>query len=95
METNEIPQNIDMITYNNYQQWAVFATAFMENWTLSEYFEESETAQSVDYTGYLEQWLNEENWAELNESLKVINEWDSEEFNNVDFESFMYYSRSF
>jgi len=91
VETNEIPQNIDMITYNNYQQWAVFATAFMENWTVSEYFEES-AAQSVDYTD-ISQWLNEENWAELNESLKVINEWDSEEFNNVDFGSFMYYSK--
>jgi len=91
VETNEIPQNVDMITYNNYQQWAVFATAFMENWTVSEYFEES-AAQSVDYTD-ISQWLNEENWAELNESLKVINEWDSEEFNNVDFGSFMYYSK--
>ena len=91
VETNEIPQNIDMITYNNYQQWAVFATAFMENWTVSEYFEES-AAQSVDYKD-ISQWLNEENWAELNESLKVINEWDSEEFNNVDFGSFMYYSK--
>ena len=91
VETNEIPQNVDMITYNNYQQWAVFATAFMENWTVSEYFEES-AAQSVDYKD-ISQWLNEENWAELNESLKVINEWDSEEFNNVDFGSFMYYSK--
>ncbi len=90
-ETNEIPQNIDMITYNNYQQWAVFATAFMENWTVGEYFEES-AVLSVDYTN-ISQWLNEENWAELNESLKVINEWDSEEFNNVDFGSFMYYSK--
>ncbi len=52
MEANEIPQNIDMITYNNYQQWAVFSTAFMENWTVAEYLKES-AAQSVDYTGYL------------------------------------------
>jgi len=90
-ETNEIPQNIDMVTYNNYQQWAVFATAFMENWTVAEYFEES-AAQSVDYKN-ISQWLNEENWARLNASLEAINEWDSEEFKNVDFGSFMYYNK--
>jgi Asp-tRNA(Asn)/Glu-tRNA(Gln) amidotransferase B subunit len=63
----------------------------MENWTVAEYFEES-AAQSVDYKN-ISQWLNEENWARLNASLEAINEWDSEEFKNVDFGSFMYYNK--
>ena len=87
--SNSIPQNLDMITYNKYQQWVIFSKAFKSDETLSEYLDKSETGK-LDFTD-VEAWLRQD-WVALNKDLKEISDWESSEFKNIDFESFLYYT---
>ena len=34
-DNNTISNNVDMSTYDNYLKWAVFSTAFQEEWTIA------------------------------------------------------------
>jgi hypothetical protein len=87
--SNSIPQNLDMITYNKYQQWVIFSKAFKSDETLSEYLDKSETGK-LDFTD-VEAWLHQD-WVALNKDLKEISDWESSDFKNIDFESFLYYT---
>jgi proton-dependent oligopeptide transporter, POT family len=88
-ENNAIPNNLDMSTYDNYQKWATFSTAFKEEWTVAKYKAASDS-MNVDYDNVSE-WLRNENWVALNSSLEKISAWNSEEFSNIDYSSFLYY----
>jgi len=88
-ENNAIPNNLDMSTYDNYQKWATFSTAFKEEWTVAKYKAASDS-MNVDYDNVSE-WLRNENWVALNSSLEKISAWNSEEFSNIDYGSFLYY----
>ncbi|MDA7721846.1 peptide MFS transporter [Schleiferiaceae bacterium] len=88
-ENNDIPNNVDMSTYDNYQRWAVFRTAFQKEWTVAEYKAASDS-MNVNYDNVSE-WLRTENWVALNASLEKIIDWNSEEFSNIDYGSFLYY----
>ena len=88
-DNNTIPNNVDMSTYDNYQKWAVFSTAFQEEWTVAEYKAASDS-MTLQYDNVAE-WLRTENWAALNASLEKISNWNSEEFSNIDYGSFLYY----
>lgn len=96
-DENQIPNNIDMSTYNNYQQWAIFSTAIRENWSHSK-FEEVRTSMDINYDNVAE-WLTESHWSELNRTLEEITKWhsdsssNSDSFSNIDYGSFLYFGK--
>jgi len=88
-ENNDIPNNVDMSTYNNYLMWAVFSTAFREDWSAAKYAAASDS-MSLNFDQVTE-WLVADKWTELSSSLNKISKWNSEEFANIDYDSFLYY----
>jgi len=84
------PKNVDMVSYNNYQQWEIFNRAFKENWNLSKYLEASKAAQ-LDYKD-VKAWLQKDKWNDLKDKLDKTDQWESDKFENIDFKSFLYYT---